>query len=165
MSGIQAIDMLNYYNMTNMRFGQKKLTPLTRSKLTALGVDTHFIKTESEGLLKLREAETERTNSKNKNKDAKVTAEEQNLEDARTLAKKLDISVSDTYTLNDLISKIKAKINEMKVQAGNDFDKLESVGYYERRLAGIEDTQFSSINLSASMNITANMNIAFHGIY
>ena len=87
------------------------------------------------------------------------------MEQARELAEKVGISVAESDTVDDIVDKISEKIEEMKVSAGEDFDKKSDVAYYERELAQLETAQMSQINLSATMNLTANMNMIYHGLY
>ena len=166
MAGISTISMVSY--MYASRSGKKPNEPLTaetRAKLLALGVNISGIKTEAEGKMKLREVEADRyaggstVDKKEGNKEDAV------LEQARELAEKIGISVAESDPVDDIVDKISEKIEEMKVSAGEDFDKKSDVAYYERELAQLETAQMSQINLSATMNLTANMNMIYHGLY
>jgi len=164
MSGISAVSMIRFVYSNSASFGTEKLTPETKAKLVALGVDISSVKTEREGKMKLREAQMERyfggeTIENTKPKDDTVLIE------ARELAEKLDILISEHESVDEITDKIAEKLEKMKSAAGEDFDKCADVNYYERQLSQIENAQQSQIDLSASMNLTANMNMAFHGLY
>ena len=156
--------MLNMYSVGLSRIsGAQPLTAATKAKLSALGVDTKDIKTESEGKMRLQEAQMSR-NSESTDKVSKSNSDSI-LEEAKTLAKKLNISVGKHENINDILDKITNKISEMKADAGNDFDKLANVGSYDKELSMLESSHLSQIDLSATMNLTANMNMVYHGLY
>lgn len=162
MSGINPIDMIRYGALISPY--RDKLTPSTRAKLIALGVDVSNIKTETEGKTKLMEALSDRLTYERK-PELKLNKNDKLLEEARDLADKLDISVHDNDTVNDIIEAINIKVDELKAEAGEDFDKQAYASSYEKELSLLEKSHNSMIDLSASMNLTANMNVAFHGLY
>jgi len=164
MSGVNAISMIKYSYMMNGAYQDKSLTAETRAKLIALGINVSGIKTEAEGRIKLQAAQLE--NNSGSNKVSKSANQEDNLlERAKSLADDLGISVSDFDNINDIVAKIKDKIEELKADAGEDFDKKSNVNYYEDELSGIEQSQMTMIDLTSSMDFTATMNMAFHGLY
>ncbi len=165
MAGVSAVSMVNYMYSLKSSYSQNndELTAATRAKLSALGVDTKYIKTEAEGQIKLKEAQIERFS--NSSEESQNNSTDDVLEEAKELAAKLDVYIASTDTIDDIIDKLTAKIEQMKEDAGEDFDKLADVNYYERELAMIEKSNMSQLELSASMNLTANLNIAFHGLY
>ena len=165
MAGISAISLVRYMQAVKFSNAENnKLTEATKAKLIALGVDIKGIATESEGQMKLKEAQFERvsgTSAQNK----KTSENNSVLQQARKLAHELNVSYSERDTINDLISKITARINELKTAAGDDFDKKEKVNYYQGRLDELEKSYLSQLELSASMSLMSNMNKAFHGLY
>ena len=166
MAGITPISLVRYINSTSISFDAgQKLSAQTKSKLIALGVDANMIKTEKEGQIKLREAQLERY-SNNQNVSFKKDQETNDvLQEARNLASKLDIQTSENDTVDEIVDKITNKISEMKTNAGEDFDKLADVNYYEKQLAMLETAHLSQIDLNATLNLTANMNAFYHGLY
>jgi len=161
MSGVSPISMINNSFMQNIVSGEQALTAKTRAKLIALGVDVSNIRTEAEGKMKLQTAQLE-NNSTNKAKSS--NQEDQLLERAKSLADDLNVKVSDFDNLNDIVGKIKDKIDELKAEAGEDFDKKSDVAYYEKELSGIEQSQMNMIDISSTMNMTASLNMVFHGL-
>ena len=165
MAGISAISLVRYMQAVKFSNGENnKLTEATKAKLIALGVDITGIVTESEGQMKLKEAQFERVSGKSE-QNQKTAENDSVLQQARKLAHSLNISYSDRDTVNDLISKISTKINELKAAAGDDSHKNENVKYYQARLDELEKSYLSQLELSASMSLMSNMNKAFHGLY
>ncbi len=165
MAGISAISLIRYMQTLQFANGENnRLTETTKAKLIALGVDITGIVTESEGQTKLREAEFERISGPS-NQSKKTSENNSALQEARKLANDLNVSYSDTDTVDDLIGKISTRINELKIAAGDDFDKKEKVVQYERRLEEIINSYTSQLQLDASMSLMSNLNIAFHGLY
>ena len=165
MAGISAISMIRFMQTTKSSNGKKdKLSEATKAKLIALGVDITGIVSELEGQMKLAEAQMERL-SGSSNNNHKNTENNSVLTQARALAHDLSISYTDNDTVDDLIYKITAKINELKVAAGDDIDKSSKVSSFEKRLDELKNSQLSQLQLNASMNLMSNMNIAFHGLY
>ena len=165
MAGISAISLIRYMQTLQFANGENnRLTETTKAKLIALGVDITGIVTESEGQMKLREAEFERVSGAS-NQSKKTSENNSALQEARKLAHDLNVPYSDNDTVDDLIGKIAVRINELKIAAGDDFDKKENLGYYEKRFEELQNSYISQLQLDASMSLMANMNIAFHGLY
>ena len=166
MAGVSAVSMIGYMNNISVAYGGQKLSAATKAKLEALGVDTRNIKTEAEGKMKLREIQIEGTNivsgTKNTKKEVQV---DEALNKARARAYKLNVSYSDHDNVDDIVYKIKVKIEEMFKAAGEDNDKKANAAYYAGLLEEVKQMQQSKLTLSLGMNISANMNIAFHGLY
>ena len=68
MAGISAIGLGAYINRLSYSTGGQPLTPATKAKLEAMGIDTTNIKTEAEGKAILAAAMAERSNSAEKTK-------------------------------------------------------------------------------------------------
>ena len=165
MAGIYPITMLNYNY--GLAYGEQKLTAATKAKLQALGVDTAGIRTESEGQYKLRLAEAERLagGTKAATKKAEKETDDENLQLARDLAKKLNVSYYSDENVTEICSRIQSKLYQMRVDAKDDFDKNSNVDYYQRQLDDIEAYDTSAKQLASSMDLTANMNVAFHNLF
>ena len=164
MAGITPINMLSMYSIGMASGGSQRLTATTKAKLEALGVDTKEIRTEAEGQMKLKEAQMSSSSGVQQSKPASPN-EDSVLEEAKALASKLDISVSSTDTVDEIVDKITEKIEDMKLDAGKDFDKQANIKQYETELAMLEKSHMSQIDLSATMNLTASMNMAYHNLY
>lgn len=164
MAGITPINMLSMYSLGMVNGGSQRLTATTKAKLEALGVDTKEIRTEAEGQMKLKEAQMSSTSGSQQTKQASPK-EDGALEEAKSLAAKLDVSVSSTDTVDEIVDKIADKIEDIKADAGKDFDKQADIKQYESELAMLEKSHMSQIDLSATMNLTASMNMAYHNLY
>ena len=166
MAGIYPINILTY-SLGNANGGQQPLTAATKAKLQALGVDTKYIRTETEGQSKLRLAQAERFTKGGNNgvQRAEQKDEDENLKLARELADKLNVSYNSDENVTEICSRIQSKLDEMRTEADGDFDKNSNVDYYQTRLDEIESFDMSASQLASSMNLTANMNIAFHNLF
>ena len=87
------------------------------------------------------------------------------LEKAKSLAEKLNISVSDSDNVDRIIELIKSRIKEIKFTKGKDWDKNNFVLEMEKELGLIEQPQQAIIDLNSSLNLTANLNMACHNLY
>ncbi len=166
MAGISAVGLIGYMNMLSSAYQGQKLSYATKVKLRALGVSTYDIKTEAEGRMKLQEAMAARTNRVSKNK--KASGNKQNdevMEKVKQLADDLNVSYSDSDTVDDIIDRISSKVEKLMAEAGDDENKRADAIYWDGKLDEVKQMQQSQIDLSASMSVTANMNIAFHGLY
>ena len=166
MAGIYPINILTY-SFNNAYGGQQALTAATKSKLQALGVDTRYIRTESEGQTKLRLAQAERLSGGINGATKKVEneTEDENLKLARELADKLNVSYNSDENVTEICSRIQSKLDAMRTEANGDFDKNSNVNYYQTKLDEIESFDMSASQLASSMDLTANMNIAFHNLF
>ena len=165
MAGIYPINLLIY--SFSSPYGGQPLTYATKSKLQALGVETRYIRTEAEGQQKLRIAEAERWTKgiSSTKKKATEKTEDENLRLARELADKLNVSYNSDENVTEICSRIQQKLDTMRTEAEDDFDKNANVDYYQKKLDEIESFDLSKSQLASSMNLTANMNIAFHNLY
>ena len=164
MAGISAIGMIGFFNRMSSAFQGQQLTPATKAKLEALGVDTSWIKTEAEGRAKLQEVQFTQ-GSRKSNKSSKNEGEDAVMAKIKQLAYNLNVSYSDSDTADDIINRITIKVRELVNQAGDDNTKKEYAQYYEGKLDEVKRMQLSQIDLQASMSVTANMNMFFHGLY
>lgn len=166
MSGISAVSMIGYMNNVSAIYQGQRLSAATKAKLEALGINTSNIKTEAEGKIKLQEALLERASQNEKTaKSDKNSKTDSALERAKWLAKKLNVYYSNYDKTDDIIYKIKLKVEEMLQAAGEDSDKKANAAYYAGLLEEVKQMQQSQLSLNMGMNISANMNIAFHGLY
>ena len=165
MAGISAIGLIGYMNRLSYSTGGQPLTPATKAKLEALGIDTSNIKTEAEGKARLIAAQAERSSSAEKtSKSSKSNSNDDVMEKVKQLADDLNVSYSDNDTVDDIIDKISSKVEKLIAEAENDESKQPDAVYYKGRLNEVMQMQQSQIDLSASMSVSANMNIAFHEI-
>ena len=166
MAGVSAVSLIGYMNMLSSAYQGQKLSRATKAKLEALGVNTFGIKTEAQGRMKLQEVNIDRSNRTEKSKkSSKTTKTDEVLEKARQLADDLNVSYSDSDTVDDILYKISSKVEKLMSDAQNDEAKQADAVYYSGRLNEVKRMQQSQIDLNASMNITASRNIAFHGLY
>lgn len=145
-----------------------KLTPATKAKLEALGVDTTNIKTEAEGqrILKIVEAKQEEVQkthiSKGVSSATSIRAE------ATQLASEVGVSVSNDDKIDNILSKISDKINELRINIGNDQSKLAQINKYQSQLEAISsefsNMQTSKIQLSNGMNALASYNKIYQNL-
>jgi len=164
MSGITPINMISFGALISPY--RDKLTPETRAKLIALGIDVSNIQTETEGQAKLKEAQADKTIYERKPElKQKLNQKDKMLEKAKSLAEKLNISVSDSDNVDRIIELIKSRIKEIKFTKGKDWDKNNFVLEMEKELGLIEQPQQAIIDLNSSLNLTANLNMAYHNLY
>jgi len=154
------------------------LTDTTKKKLEALGIDASKIKTETEGLQKLKEAEAQQAaqaaqsaqgqqqqNGASSQTDAIKTQ-------ATSLASQLGISVSDKDTVEDILENIGTKLSAMSVQAANDPQKMQELKGYESQFASISSEyvniqtqqQQSQSQISGSLDSLATYNKIFFNL-
>lgn len=162
MSGINPIDFISFGALVSPY--RDRLTPSTRAKLIALGVDVSNIKTESQGKTKLMEALSDSLTYERK-PELKLNKKDKLLEEAKSLADKLDISLHDNDTLSDIIVAIKVKINVLQSELGEHSSQKDYISSCENELSLLEKSQASIIDLTASMDLSANMNMFFHNLY
>ena len=139
-----------------------KLTAATKAALEALGIDTSSIITEAQGQAALKSAKTkteqpQKTQATNKNSSMAEIKDE-----AKQLAAKIGVSVSDNDKIDEILTKISAKIESLKSAAGGDKTKTSEIDGYQAQLESITNslnsTKSAQSQLSASMNNMAMMN-------
>ena len=166
MAGINRVDMVGYMNKMSTAYAGQSLTNATKLKLITLGISTYGIRTEAEGLRELQMAQTQKSSSTEKTKKTNHKEEaDEVLKLARDFAYKLNIGYSRYDTANDIIVKIKRRVDELISAAGDDENKKSTAEYWSKKLSELEKIQQSHINLNSTMEISANMNIAYFGIY
>lgn len=164
MSGITPINIISFGALISPY--RDKLTPETRAKLIALGVDVSNIQTETEGQAKLKEVQSDKTILERKPElKQKLNQKAKMLEKAKSLAEKLNISVSDSDNIDRIIELIKSRIEEIKFTKGKDWDKNNFLFGLKKELELIEQPHQTIIDLSTSINLTANLNMAYHNLY
>ena len=113
MAGISAISLGAYINNLSFAMGGQPLTPATKAKLEALGIDTTNIKTEAEGKAMLIAAQAERSNSAQKSKQPKGNQNDEVMEKVKQLADDLNVTYSDSDTVDDIVDRISSKVEKL----------------------------------------------------
>ena len=165
MPGIEPIrfDILSYSNKTYQR---DRLTAATKNRLLALGVDVRYIKTEAEGIRKLKTAEADKLKAARKTMKALYSAQDPEImKKINTLALEIGLNINKSDDLDTIVYQLNRRIMELRSNAGDNESKQKTIDGYARELDYIRSLQKSDIDLRSSINFTANMNISFHGLY
>ena len=170
-------NVANALNVNSLNSTQA-LTDATKNKLEALGVDTSKIKTESEGQLKLKEAQSGTQSSQNTQQNQQqnnVNQIQQINEQVKLLASQVGVEINKSDNLNTVLNNISAKIQVMAVEAVQDPQKLQQVKIYQDALtlikgevAGLqaqkEQQEQKQQKLASSMDIMASYNKMFFNL-
>lgn len=146
-----------------------KLTAATKAKLEALGIDTSHIATEAEGqaILKTAEAKQEEVKKVHANKGG-FSAMKDIKAEAKELAAKIGVSISDNDKMDNILNKISEKINELRASAGNEPNKSAQIAQYQSRLDSISNEflnmKSSKSQLNGSMNALAFYNKIYQNL-
>ena len=162
-----AISAISGSSSVSTSSSSSQLTDATKKKLEALGIDTAKIKTETEGLAKLKEAQASQASQAAQASAAPppppggISPEDVKTE-AKALAASIGVSVGQSDKINDILNKISTKISEMKASAGTDESKKSEVeGFYAQYQAVYTDYQeieSKKSMLSNSLDALANYN-------
>lgn len=173
---INAINGMNSANSVSASGSSAApLSEATKKKLEALGIDTTKIKTENEGQLKLKEAQSGQASHAVKQRQQKSNggSETQALtEQAKALAAQVGVSISSKDELPDILVKISDKLSDMVVQSAKDPQKLQQIKQYESQFASIAGEflnleakiQEKQTKLTGSMDSLASYNKLFHNL-
>lgn len=149
--------------MSSSSSSEQSLTDTTKKKLEALGLDTSNIQTETQGQQKLQEAQQSQSQQQNQGQSQNNNSSQTDLiSEAKSLAGKVGASISDTDSIDDMISKLSTKISAIKTDAGEDNTKLQQAQQYQSELDSLQNqyTQSQQLQsmLAGSMNAMANAN-------
>jgi len=143
-----------------------KLTQATKLALQSLGVDTTNITTETQGQTALSKAKAEE--AKKSQAPHGNPSEDSIKASAKSLATTVGVAIADKDSTSEIISKISAKITELKASAGEDKTKLAEVDNYQTQLDAISNSLASAksgqAQLSGSMNGLANLNKIYQNL-
>lgn len=160
MGGI-SINPIGSFNSINTATGEK-LTAATKAALEALGVDTTSILTEAQGQTALKSAKAQAEAPQQAQAPHKNSSMAEIKDEAKQLAAKVGVSVSDNDKIDEILTKISAKIESLKSAAGGDKTKTSEIDGYQAQLESITNslnsTKSAQSQLSASMNNMAMMN-------
>lgn len=165
-----SIGAINSPNIIHISSGSAKtaLTPETKAKLEALGIDTTNIKTEAEGQAILKAAEVNPKEIQKAHAPKGCSSIDSIRAEAIQLASKVGVSVSGNDKIDDILNKIAYKINELKVSAGHDQNKLAQINQYQSELDLISSEflsmKSSHAQLSNGMDALASYNKIFQNI-
>lgn len=160
-------DSINAVNSTSAASSasstSNKLTAATKAQLEALGVDTTYIKTESDGQIALKQAQASQTQKAQANGGSSASKESIKAQ-IQSLASQVGVSVSQTDKPEDILTKISEKISSLRAEAGNDQSKLAQIEQYQQQYESLSgqmlSMQTSQAQLAASMSGLANYNKA-----
>jgi len=133
-----SIDSINNVANTtqiNANKSSQALTDTTKKQLESLGVDASKIKTEAEGQLKLKEAQSGTQSSQNtQNSQQQQNQVQQINEQVKVLAAQVGVDINKNDNLNTVLNNITSKIQAMAVAAVQDPQKLQQVKQYQDAL-------------------------------
>lgn len=141
------------------------LSEETKKKLEALGIDTSKIKSEAEGLQKLKEAQASQGASQAQGaaqaqgqKPQESSTQQEVEEQTQNLASKMGISVDRKDSMDTTLKNISAKIEELKADASSNPTKMAEVNSYESEYNDIARKYTKQSMLSNSLSGLANYN-------
>lgn len=166
---INQVSSFDSANLTNIAYsGDTKLTAATKAKLEALGIDTTNIKTEAEGQAILKAAEVNPKEIRKVHAPKSYSSIDSIRAEAMQLASKVGISVSGSDKIDDILNKISYKINELKVCAENNQNKLTQINQYQSELDSISseflNMKSSHTQLNNGMDALASYNKIYQNI-
>lgn len=141
------------------------LSDATKAKLKALGLNPSDYKTEAEAQSAITQAQAQETVKKEH--DARNSATEQSIKmEAQSLAAELNVDISNTDTMDDIITKLTDAISS--IDGSSDTTKANQANAYQQQLQSIsqEYQNFTSSQsmLSNSLSAMAAYNKVAHGL-
>lgn len=124
-----------------------KISEDTKKKLRALGLDPSRYTSEAEAQAAIQEAMSKQIAQKPNGADGFKQIEEE----AKALAAQMGVSVGNNDKLDDIMSSISSKIDELKSSAGSDENKLAQVNDYSAKFSAISN---ELTQLQAAKNMT-----------
>lgn len=141
------------------------LSDATKAKLKALGLNPSDYKTEAEAQSAITQAQTQE--AARKEHDAQNNATEQSIKmEAESLAAELNVNISNTDTMDDIINKLTDAVSS--VNGSSDPTKANQANAYQQQLQSIsqeyENFTKSQSMLSNSLSAMAAYNKVAHGL-
>lgn len=177
---INAINNMQNTASVSANKSTQALTEATRLKLETLGIDTSKIKTESEGQLKLKEAQGNQSSQNAQNTQAKqqqnaATQVQQIDNQIKLLASQVGVQIGNNDNLNTVLNNIANRISQLMVEAANEPQKLQQVKLFQdsftliiSEVANLQEQQEANkkqqSQLTNSMNNMASYNKIFFGL-
>jgi len=149
-----------------------RLTDATKKQLEALGVDTSSIKTESQGQVVLKAAKNTQATQGAKEAHKGNSPQDAIKEQAKSLASKLNITVSSKDDTNAILNKISSAISVLKTEAVGDVQKTQKLAQFQSEYNAIAGAvagmaaqkQAGHDQINNSLNGMANYNKALLGL-
>lgn len=159
----ESIEAISGSSAFKQRPQQDTIKPETREKLEALGIDPSTVKTETEAQQKIKEAESAQANVQ-VNQPNQSNPVQQVIEDAKELAEKIGISVSEVSDISKLLETIDKQISNFEKQCKDDEDELRksmAAGVrqeYNRIIHEFEDVQRNQSKITGNLDMLASYN-------
>jgi len=135
---------INYLSGTTAiaNYKGEELSTSTKIRLEALGIEPNSIRTESQAQAVIAQAEAASKNGLDRQYGGNLTREEL-LSQAKQLASKVGVQVSNQDSLENILDKISEKLNNW----ANEPEKADIVREYQAELANIAKRADITINI------------------
>ena len=162
--GIMSINNISNLGTSYSFCTQNKLSEETKRKLQALGIDVTNVTSEAQAQMLITAAQSRQQVQKtdNSNKDTTCSSELELITKAKTLAKKMGVSVSQNSTMSEILTSLSNKISTLTAQAGNNQTKTNEIQQFRTELTSLQN-EYSTLTQSqnsifSAMNMSANLN-------
>jgi len=119
----------------------EQLSAATKAKLEALGIDPETVSSESQAQSLIANAQSASFKSMVSNDEQNSNStEETYLQEAKSLASSLGITYSSDDTINDILSSISNKLNQMMASAAMNPSIMQMVQTYQTQLEQISSS-------------------------
>lgn len=162
--GIMSINNISNLGTSYSFCTQNKLSEETKRKLQALGIDVTNVTSEAQAQMLITAAQSRQQVQKtdNSNKDTTCSSELELITKAKTLAKKMGVSVSQNSTMSEILTSLSNKISTLTTQAENNQTKTNEIQQFRTELTSLQN-EYSTLTKSQNsifsvMNMSANLN-------
>lgn len=162
--GIMSINNISNLGTSYSFCTQNKLSEETKRKLQALGIDATNVTSEAQAQMLITAAQSRQQVQKtdNSNKDTTCSSELELITKAKTLANKMGVSVSQNFTMSEILTSLSNKISTLTAQAENNQTKINEIQQFRTELNSLQN-EYSTLTQSqnsifSAMNMSANLN-------
>ena len=160
MTSINSVSTTSVSSQTTEK--ESELSSATKAQLEALGIDPSTVSSESQAQALIANAQGESFKNMVSNGEQTQTdsAEETYLREAKALATAVGAVYSNDDSLEDILSSVSAKLNQMMSSAGMNPSQIQMIQMYQNQLDQISSgySQAQSASLYSSMDLISNNN-------